>query len=378
MTLFQELPELLPPPIDLDRAAGVVVSEEIRQLYPAIAERYSRNPHGLTCYAEECRRALRLAERRILSLVGANDTEAEIVWCANATEALNLALKCFPFSTPAQHIAIDAGGHPALTQTAKALKRHVSYFDIDDQGGIQGKFLDNTVLVGLSLVNNETGVIWKGDRTALPPHSFLLVDACQAFGKYPIPWKTAQIDMLVVSGRKLGGPATGACLIVRRGLPLRTLLHGGAQQQNRISGTIDTTAVLLFAMAAETAVENAPRSLAKITELNQYLRQGLNALGKGTWPIFSPENALPYILYFAIPNYEAAVIARLLAAEYHILVGTGSACSAESNETSTLLKRRSIPDNLSRAAIRISLAQDTTKDDIDAFLNALPKVLKNW
>lgn len=376
--ILDGLPKPLRQPVDLDRAAGHRPNAFCLSQYPAVALKYSRNPHGLTCYAEECRRALNLAERRILELVGASPEEAYVIWCTNGTTALNLALRGIELPERAS-LAIDIGGHHALVNTARSLGRKVNGFLLDDSGAFPQAVSSDCALVGLSLVNNESGLVWNGFRGAIPAETVLLVDGCQAFGKHPIPWNSAHIDLLVLSGRKIGAPASSACLVCRKGVPLnRSLIVGGGQQRGLLSGTVDTVNALLFAAVAEDACGNMGESFERVSALNRQLREGLARLGGGRWPVFSPEGASPYILYFAIPNYQGALVARLLAAEHGILVGTGSACTAESNETSALLKARGVSDDTARSAIRVSLSTESTADDIDALLNALPTLLKEY
>ncbi len=380
--LLDELPLRLPEPVDLDRAAGHAPSALCRQQYSALAERYSRNPHGLTCYAEENRRALKLAERAILQAAGAREQDTAVVWCANGTEALNLALQGFDFGVQKGSLAWDRGGHKALTATAKSLGVPLRGFLLDDQRRISFSQEDGGApppsLAALSLVNNESGVLWDGDRAGLPGGCRVLLDACQGFGKHPLPWERARVDLMVLSSRKVGGPATGAALLHRRDLKLKSLLTGGGQQEGLLSGTVDVVSCLLFAAVAQQVCQKAEASLAHVTVLNRQLREGLQRLGKGAWPFFSPENASPYILSFAIPGYQGALIARLLAAHHHILVGSGSACNAESNETSPLLQARGVPDDLARAALRVSLAPESTPAEITAFLDALAQVLREY
>lgn len=380
--LLDELPPRLPEPVDLDRAAGHTPSTLCRRQYAALAERYSRNPHGLTCYAEENRRALKLAERAILQAAGAREQDTAVVWCANGTEALNLALRGFDFGARQGALAWDRGGHKALTATAKSLGVPLRGFLLDDQGRIQFPREDGgspaPSLAALSLVNNETGVLWDGDRAGLPAGCRVLLDACQGFGKHPLPWERARVDMMVLSSRKIGGPATGAVLLHRRDLRLKGLLTGGGQQEGLLGGTVDVVSCLLFAAVAQEVCQKAEASLGYVTALNHQLREGLRRLGNGAWPLFSPENASPYILYFAIPGRQGALVARLLAAHHRILVGAGSACNAESNETSPLLQARGVPDDLARGALRVSLAPESTSAEITAFLDALAQVLREY
>lgn len=377
--LLDELPPRLPEPVDLDRAAGHTPSVLCRRQYAVLAERYSRNPHGLTCYAEENRRSLKLAERAILQAAGAREQDTAVVWCANGTEALNLALRGFDFGGRQGALAWDRGGHKGLTATAQSLGVPLRGFLLDDQGRIPFSPGDGDdpapVLAALSLVNNETGVLWDGDRSGLPAGCRVLLDACQGFGKHPLPWERAHVDMMVLSSRKVGGPATGAALLHRRDLKLKGLLTGGGQQEGLLSGTVDVVSCLLFAAVAQEVCQKAVDSLARVTALNRQLREGLQRLGCGAWPLFSPEDASPYILYFAIPGHQGALVARLLAAHHRILVGSGSACNAESNETSPLLQARGVPEDLARGAIRVSLAPESTSAEITAFLDALAQVL---
>ena len=377
-SVLEALPPPLPSPVDLDQAAGHPLSPLCLQWHDTLARRFSRNPHGLTKYAEEARRALKLAERTLLQLAGAQEKDTGLVWCANGTEALNLALRGFPFPSPNATLALDQGGHHALTETAACLPQPKAPFLLDDQGKLPPGLPQETALAALSLVNNETGLLWDGDATPLPRGCALLLDACQAFGKHPLPWNSAPADFMVLSSRKLGGPATGAALLYRKKWKLAPLLTGGGQQQGLVSGTVDVVSALLFAAAAEEACRRAPEALKEACALNQMLREGIHQLGQGKWPVFSPPHASPYILYFAIPGCQGALVARLLAENHRILVGTGSACTAESGETSALLKARGIPADLARAAIRISLAQETTPQDVQALLQALPKVLKEY
>ena len=348
--------------------------------YPALARQYGWNPHGLTCYAEDARRALLDAERRLLALCGTTPSEAGVVWCATGTEAANLALRGFPWKTADAPIALDLGAHPAVRETVQAMRSHpICGFLVQPDGAVRFTGTPSTTapaLAALSLVNNETGVVWNGDRDAFPLDCTIVLDACQAFGRHPLPWRAA--DLLILSSRKLGGPATGAALVYRKNLKISPIIIGGGQQNGLRSGTLDTVSILLFVEAAEMACRDREEKLQKVSLLNQQLRVGLARLGKGGWPIFSPETASPYICYFAIPGYEGAIVARALAEKYGIIIGTGSACSAESNHTSPLLKALNVPDDLARCALRVSFSSHTTPDDLDCLLEVLPKVLEEY
>ena len=348
--------------------------------YPALVQQYGWNPHGLTCYAEDARRALLDAERRLLALCSTTPSEAGVVWCATGTEAANLALWGFTWKTIDAPIALDLGAHPAVRETVHAMRSHpICGFLVQPDGKVRFTGTPPTTapaLAALSLVNNETGVVWNGDRDAFPLDCTIVLDACQAFGKHPLPWHAA--DLLILSSRKLGGPATGAALVYRKNLKINPIIIGGGQQNGLRSGTLDTASILLFVKAAEMACRDREENLQKVSLLNQQLRDGLMRLGEGGWPIFSPATASPYICYFAIPGYEGAIVARTLAEKYGIIIGTGSACSAESRHTSPLLKASGVSDEVARCALRVSFSAHTTPDELARLLEVLPKVLEEY
>lgn len=366
--------------IHLDCAAGVPLLPELAAQYPLLAQRFGLNPHGLTCYAEEARRALLDAERRLLSLCGTSCAEAGVVWCSTGTEAANLALRGFPWKRDDAPLAIDLGAHPAVRETAHALRHHpLQGFLVQPDGSLKfhaSSTVPPSALAALSLVNNETGVVWNGDRGAFPPGCAVALDACQAFGKHPLPWKAA--DLLILSSRKIGGPATGAALVYRKSLRINPIITGGGQQGGLRSGTLDTANILLFVKAAELACAQREHAWTAVAELNRMLREGIARLGRGAWPIFSPATASPYICYFAIPGYEGAIVARALAEKHHVLIGTGSACSAESRHTSPLLHDLGVPDDLARSALRVSFSSHITPDDLEKFLAVLPEILADY
>lgn len=345
--------------------------------YPRLAQKYGLNPHGLTCYAEDARRAILDAEQRLLALCGTTPAETGVIWCVNGTEAANLALRGFPWKHDSAPLAIDLGAHPALLQTAQSLTSHPRHeFLVEPDGALSPPPPEECALIALSAVNNETGVRWNWTRPRRAPNAAVLVDACQAFGKHPLQWASA--DLLILSSRKIGGPATGAALLYRRNLHLRPVITGGGQQDGVCDGTLDTIGILLFVKAAENACARQAAALETVTALNRELRSGLGHLGHGKWPVFSPPDASPYICYFAIPGYEGAIIARALAEKYGVVIGTGSACSAESRKTSPLLKAQGVPDELARAALRVSFSARSTSADLRAFLTALPEVLRGY
>ncbi len=365
---------MIPLRHNLDHAAGGPPRPEIAAIYPDLCARYGVNPHGITCYAEEARRALIAAEEELLATLQIRTTEAFVLWCATGTEALNFALRGIYNANHCTSVIYDKSSHPALAKTAQSLPNAIP-FTLDGNGHalLPANLPAGPHVVALPLVNNENGTQWDGGRNALPPGALLVADGCQALGKEEIPWEEAHIDLLAVSGRKIGGPSAAA-LVCRRGVPLKPLLTGGGQQQGLRAGTVDVAAAVMLARAATMAVQEQAAAHAKATALKAQLLKGL----RPEWPVFSSPKASPFITFFALPNYDGAVVARILAQEHGILVGTGSACAAEHGDPSPTLAALHVPEATARGALRVSFGPHSSSEDVDAFLSALPQVLASW
>lgn len=369
----------------LDYAAACPVRPEIAEQYLSCCQRYFANPHGGTCFAEECRRVLLDAERRLLACLSISAESARVIWCSGGTEALNLAITGLAGLRKTDTVAYDPTSHPAMLDPLKKLGRQgtsLLAMPVDQQGLLQ-PFTDPLIsfpLLCCCHVNNETGQIQPlGQlRKAMNTKGILCVDAVQSFSKVPLPWEEAHIDLAAISSRKLGGPSSIGALICRRGIDLAPLILGGGQQYGQRSGTLDVVAIKLFADSTEMACRNRNKEAKRLLQLNQYLRQNIKKLSNGKWPIFSSANSVPDIFSFAIPGYEGALVARILAEKFQILIGTGSACSAESAQTSHVLKAMGIPKKIARCQLRISFGYATTQKDLDAFIEALPNALKEF
>lgn len=203
------------------------------------------------------------------------------------------------------------------------------------------------------------------------------MDAAQSFGRLPLDWRTCGADFLALSARKLGGPAACGALVMRKSSSLQPLILGGGQQAGLRSGTLDVIGAAMFADVAQKACAELIANAQHIEHLAAHLWNGLQKLPYDVERL-SPHDAFPGIASLAIPGYEGAVIKRLLAQLHSIVIGTGSACSAEAGHTSHVLKAMNIPEKLARSALRVSFCADNTCSDIDAFLEALSQTLKDY
>ena len=381
------------PPVFLDYAAGGPPRDVVLGGHSRRARHLFYNPHATSSQSEQCRREIQVAERRLLDCLGIDPAEASVVWASGGTEALNLAILGCLREARGAYCCVESSGHPAIRMPAREFERNggeVGWLPVTEAGQLilpepappeAGQRRDPGV-VAVCHVNNETGSVqdlvllrrWL-DRTR--PGGYLVVDALQSFTKLPIPWGTARIDLLAVGGRKIGGPPAVGALIVRRGTPLQPVLHGGGQQNGLRGGTLDTVGIVELVAAAEAGCGKREQEWQRLQRLNRRLRTGIRAVGGPEMQILSADDASPYILSVSFPGYEGAVLMRMLA-EQHVVVATGSACSAESGGVSHVLEAMGLSRKLGRGAMRISTGFGTTNRDVDRLLEVLPRVLQAY
>ena len=370
--------------IYLDNAGSGSPRSWLGSRYAEYVAAYGVNPHGGSCFAEECRRAIQSAERRVLRCLGLNEGEAGIIWTSGCTEALNLAVNG-SLAGLKGGVAVDGGAHPAMLETCLAWRgrsgRPVKVMPLTAAGKMRpGEDFCASALAGVCHVNNETGakqdlVCWREELGRGRGRPLLLVDAAQSFGRCGIPWLEAQVDLLALSGRKLGGPASVGALVCRPEIRLQPMLLGGGQQRGVRSGTQDTVGIMLFADAAEEACASRVASAEQAAGLGARLWEGLAAGGFPAWRRLSPPDGDPHIAAWSFPGYEGAVVMRLLAERHGILIATGSACSAESGKTSHVLAAMGHDQAVARGALRASFGWNSRLVDVEALLQALAAVL---
>ncbi len=362
----------------LDYAGSGLPSETIMARYAEYAREFSLNPHSGTRQAEVARRKVLEAERRILSLLGIREGEARVIWTSGATEALNLGIR--GYGEQNCMVCVDAAAHPAMLEACRCRENCVELAP----GKLSESLPDGCEVLCVCHVNNETGAIAdlmslrKGlDQVGGKSRCFV-VDCAQSFCRQAIPWRSCGIDLLSLSSRKIGGPAGVGALVVRRGVALRPLIVGGGQQSDLRSGTLDVVGISLFADAAEEASQSLAQAEARIRHLNEGLWRGLEAFSDCGLIRISPTDGSAHIATFSLVGYEGAVVKRILADRYGILVGSGSACSAEAGKPSHVLTAMGYDESVSRGAIRVSFGPTSRQEDVDRFLVALKSCLDEY
>lgn len=384
--------------IYLDNAASTPVFTEVIHDYPAIMKSAFPNASALHQAGAEIRRKLEQASAEFMRTLNINQDGTKIIWTSGGTEANNLAIQGYAQSNNVSELSMvtSTTEHSSCYAPMKRLQNgsaHVSWAKVTPDGKIDlenfsAMLSKKTNLVSICHVQNETGatqelVMIRTLMDKYSPRAKLHVDSIQAFGKIDIPWDAARIDLLSLSSHKIHGPGGVGALVIRDAMvSLKPLIEGGGQQYNLRSGSLDAAGILGFTRAAQIATGKRSEFLNQTTTLNRRLRELLSSLHNRDRiltkvEINSPVDGSPYILNFSLPGYEAAVIMRMLG-DQGIIVGTGSACSAESRNPSRILTAMGKNSKISFGAIRVSFGAYNTIGEIEELCSKLQSVLSEY
>ena len=226
--------------------------------------------------------------------------------------------------------------------------------------------------------NNEIGTVQPVAELAEIAHRYgvpLHTDAVQAVGQLPVDFAASGVDALTVTGHKYGGPVGAGALLLGRSVACTPLLHGGGQERDVRSGTVDVAALAGLAVATRLAAERLPETAARLTALRDDLVARVQRAVPGAVLNGSPVDRLPGNAHFSFPGCEGDSLLLLLDAR-GVEVSTGSACSAGVARPSHVLVATGADDEAARASLRFSLGSPSTAADVDALLDALPQVVE--
>ena len=370
-------------PIYFDHNATTPLDPRVLEaMLPYLTGPYG-NPSSVHRYGRAARDAVEAARVQVAALAGAQP--AEVVWTSGGTESNNLALQGAA-AVAARPSRILYGGteHPAVLETAESLRRHgwqVETIAIDGQGLVDWPAFEAQLARGplciaaLMVANNETGVIQDVPRAAAAVHAaraLLLADAVQAAGKLLLDFTASGADLMSLSSHKLYGPKGVGALLVKAGVELAPLLHGGGQERGLRGGTENVAAIVGFGAAAELAQQELQARDAHLLALRERLIAGLHVLpGVSIFGEQSPR--LSNTVQFGLKGWEGEALLMALDRK-GIAVSSGSACSSGKGEPSHVLLGMGLPRDVAYGAIRVSLGQGNTAAEIDRFLAVLDEL----
>jgi cysteine desulfurase len=374
----------------LDHAASTpMLPEAIAAVTAAMAS--TGNPSSLHAAGRRARRLVEESRETLAQAVGARPSE--VVLTGGGTESDNLAVKGMFFARRAAdrrrtRILASAVEHHAVLDAVEWLVAHegaqVTWLPVDHVGRVHPAVLadaldDDVALVSVMWVNNEVGTVQPVAALAEVAHEYgvpLHTDAVQAVGQLPLDFGASGADAMTVTGHKFGGPLGAGALLLGRDVVCTPLLHGGGQERDVRSGTVDVPGVAGLAAAAVVAVERQPETAQRVGELRDRLVAGVRAAVPDAVLNGDPgAGRLPGNAHFSFPGCEGDSLLLLLDAR-GVEVSTGSACSAGVARPSHVLLAMGADEERARGSLRFSLGHTSTDADVDALLDALPGVVE--
>jgi len=322
------------------------------------------------------------AGEKIAELISANPKE--IIYTSGATESVNLALKGIAKKSHKNHIITVKTEHKAVLDTCYYLEEQgfsITYLNIGKDGlinldDLKNEINDKTLLVCVMLVNNETGAIQPVEEIAEISHSkgcFVFCDATQAVGKIPVNVNDLGVDLMAFSAHKFYGPKGIGALYISSKLKKSMIsqIHGGGQQFNLRSGTLNVPGIIGMGKAADIALEEMEADSRKIKELRDQLENSLLKISD-TFINCNKDNRIfnTTNICFSKVNSEQMILSL-----GNTCVSSGSACNATTSKPSHVLKAMGMSDLDALSSIRFSLGKFTTRSEIEMAIDKIGKIV---
>lgn len=368
-----------------DNAATTKMSEAAVNAMLNCMENAWGNPSSLYGFGQRAKEILEDGRERIAACIGASPKE--IFFTSGGSEADNQAIRSAALSSALKgkrHIVSTAFEHHAVLNTLKKLEKEgfeVELLPVGETGTVAAEQVANsiredTALVTVMFANNEIGSILPvREIGAVCRERGVLfhTDAVQAGGHLPINVKEQNIDMLSLSAHKFHGPKGIGVLYTRQGVPLTSLIEGGAQERGKRAGTENVAAVAGMAAALENCCAHIEENARKVSRLRNMLIEGLSQIAHAVLN-GDPVNRLPGNVSFCFEGIEGESLLLLLD-DKGICASSGSACTSGSLDPSHVLLAIGRPHEVAHGSLRLSLSEDNTEADAETILKAVPEIV---
>ncbi len=376
------------PMVYLDNAATTpVLPEAVEAMREAMLEDFG-NPsslHRLGISAEKKMEAARNAVAQALSCQA-----EEVYFTSGGTEGSNLLLRGAVLAKRRQgrHVLTTPIEHPSVLDTLQVLAEageiELELIPVDQDGVVilprlQEMLRDDTILVSVMLVNNETGTIQPIAEIGSVierqnPHTLLHVDAIQALGKLDTNVSTLGADLMTLSGHKINGPKGVGAIFIRKGVRLSPQQHGGGQERGLRSGTENVPGIVGMGTALAAQLAHRSEAYGRVTQLKQHAWNRISQQFSDVCLNGALERTSPYILNVGFPSVRGEVLIHYLEAD-GIFVSTGAACSSRKRIVSHVLEAMGVEASVAEGSIRISFSQQTTQEHIERLVQSLSKAI---
>ncbi len=371
--------------IYLDNAATTKTAPEVVEAMLPYFSEYYGNPSSIYSLGTQSRKAVAEARELIAGTLGAANNE--IYFTAGGSEADNWAIKAtaVAYASKGKHIITSKIEHHAVLHTCEYLEKQgyeVTYVNVDENGvlcldELEAAIRPDTVLISVMFANNEIGTIQpiKEIGAIARAHGVLFhTDAVQAYGQLPINVDEYGIDMLSASGHKLNGPKGVGFLYIRKGLKLRSFLHGGQQERGRRAGTENVPGIVGLGAACRRAFAIMEEKTKKEVELRDYLIRRIEEEIPYCRLNGDRQKRLPNNVNFSFQFIEGESLLIMLDMK-GICGSSGSACTSGSLDPSHVLLAIGLPHETAHGSLRLSLSEENTKEELDRTVEAVREIV---
>ena len=369
----------------MDNAATTRVRDEvIEALLPFYREQYG-NASSVYSLGRESKKAMEAARLQVAKAIGAK--AEEILFTGGGSESDNMVLRGITeaLANKGNHVITTKIEHHAILHTAEYLEKHgvaVTYLSVDKEGLISLEELaqairPETVLISVMFANNEIGTIQpiaEIGKLARSKGVLFHTDAVQAVGHVAVDVEEMNIDLLSLSGHKMGAPKGIGALYIRKGIPISPLIFGGAQEKKKRAGTENIASIVGLGKAAELAESEREETTKRLVFLRDKLIDGILKAIPYSYLNGHPTKRLPGNANISFAYIEGESMLLLLDA-LGVAASSGSACTSGSLDPSHVLMAIGLTHEVAHGSLRLTLDRDNTEEEVDFVLEKLPSIV---
>lgn len=368
-----------------DHSATTATAPEVASQMVEYMTNTFGNPSSVHAFGREAKKAIIHARKQVADLIGANPEE--ILFTSGGTEGDNMVLRGIAEANKkrGKHIITTQIEHHAILHTCEALEKEgyrVTYLPVDEYARVNPQDVadaisDDTILISVMFANNEVGTIQpiaEIGKIAKEKGIYFHTDAVQAVGNYPIDVNEYGIDLLTISSHKFHGPKGIGALYIRKGVRIKPILFGGAQEKTLRPGTENTPGIVGLGKAAELAQAELTDKINRVQKLRDKLIAGITERIPEAKLNGHPTLRMPGNVNFSFRYIEGESLLLNLDIK-GIAASSGSACTSGSLDPSHVLLAMGITHEIAHGSLRLSLGRENTEEDVDYCLEVLPEIV---
>lgn len=372
--------------IYFDNAATTPIRPEVYDAMRPYIESCYGNPSSVYKIARESKKAIDLARKQVADAINADSGEIFFTGCGSESD--NWAIKgvALALKDKGKHIITTNIEHHAILHTCEFLEENgyeVTYIPVDEYGmvsadDIKKAIRPDTILVSVMTANNEIGTIEpirEIGAVCREKGVYFHTDAVQAVGHIKIDVKEMNIDLLSLSGHKIGAPKGIGALYIRKGVKIKNLIHGGQQEKGKRAGTENVIGIAALGKAIELAVSEMEDTTERLKYLRDKIINGVLKNIEYSRLNGHPEERLPGNVNISFEFIEGESMLLMLDAK-GICASSGSACTSGSLDPSHVLLAIGLPHEKAHGSLRISLGYQNTEEEVDKLLEVLPPIVQ--